>query len=184
MKCSVYIATSLDGFIARKDGELDWLPGSDGTAAADPEDFGYDSFMQSVDALVLGRNTFEFVAATGLWPYGKKTVIVLSSTLKGLPDGIPDSVELHDASPKELHQELVRRGLQHVYVDGGKTIQGFLREGLIDELIVTTVPVLIGTGIPLFGPLERDQKVIHVETKSFSNGFVQSRYKINGNGSS
>lgn len=180
MKVSVYIATSLDGFIAREGGDLDWLPGSNGES--DPEladeDFGYHDFMNSVDVLVMGRNTYEFVIAAGPWPYGDKKVIVLSSTLTTLAPGLPASVEISSAAPEDLTAELSRSGFSHIYIDGGKTIQSFLASGLVSNIIITRVPVLIGRGIPLFGPLQGDIHLQHLHTSSYANGFVQSRYKI------
>ncbi len=181
MKASVYIATSLDGFIARENGDLDWLPGSDGSNGdgdSGDGDFGYKAFMDSVDVLVMGRNTFEKVLSFGAWPYGNKRVVVLSSRLTQLPDDLPETVELKSGSPTKLVQELAASGAQHLYIDGGKTIQTFLNAGLIQELIITRIPILIGRGIPLFGPVHQDLQLVHVETYIFSNGFVQSKYVV------
>jgi len=177
MKASVYIATSLDGFIARKNGALDWLPGADGAANDSTEDFGYQAFMDGVDHLVMGRNSFELVLSFGAWPY-EKPVTILSGSMKSLPPGLPDSVDLMNCSPQHLFQELEQRGRKSLYIDGGKTIQGFLSNRLIDELTLTRVPILLGEGIPLFGPLGKDIKLEHLETTSFPNGFVQSRYRV------
>ena len=180
MKVSVYIATSLDGFIAREDGSLDWLPGSDGQV--DPElgdeDFGYKAFFDSVDTLVMGRNTYEMVQAFGQWPYADKHVIVLSSSLTTLDKTLPNSVELRNCSASELHAELAGSNAQHVYVDGGRTIQGFLAAGLIDQITITRIPVLIGSGIPLFAAVAADIHLQHLETLAFANGFVQSCYRL------
>ena len=180
MKASIYIATTLDGFIARENGELDWLPGSDGEVPIDSEneDFGFNAFMKSIDALIMGRNTYELVISTGSWPYGNKRVIVLSNTLRNLADGIPNTVELKSELPNDIYNNLKNSGAKHLYIDGGKTIQGFLNSGLIDEIIITRVPVLIGTGIPLFGPLNNDKKLKHIETQTFKNGFVQTKYEV------
>lgn len=180
MKISVYIATSLDGYIAREDGSLDWLPGSDGeTANGDNnEDYGYHAFMDSIDVLIMGRNTYEMVAGFGPWPYGEKKVIVLSKTLKELPAELPDVVELTSCSPGEIVKRLEASGYTHAYIDGGQTIQGFLKADLISEVTITRVPVVIGGGIPLFGPLEKDYLLKHIETRSFDTGFVQSRYEM------
>jgi len=180
MKTSVYIATTLDGFIARENGDLDWLPGSDGVVSVDSdnENFGFNVFMNSVDVLVMGRNTYEFVISSGQWPYGDTRVIVLSSTLKKLADDLPETVELKSALPDELYIELKKSGAKHLYIDGGKTIQGFLNSGLIDEIIITRVPVLIGKGIPLFSVLNKDKSLKHIETHSYKNGFMQSKYEV------
>jgi len=180
VKASVYIATTLDGFIARENGELDWLPGSDGEVDvnAENEDFGFNAFIDSIDVLVMGRNTYELVLSSGLWPYGNKRVIVLSRTLKKLANNLPSSVELKSRLPNELYTELQEAGAQHLYIDGGKTIQGFLDSGLVDEITITKVPVLIGKGIPLFGDLNKDKSLKHIETQSYKNGFVQSKYAV------
>ena len=134
--------------------------------------------MDSVDVVVMGRNTYEVVLASGRWPYGSKRVVVLSSKLSEIPEESPDTVELRSCSPAELVGELLESGAKHLWVDGGITIQGFLNAGLIDEIVVTRVPVLIGKGIPLFGPVDKDLKLQHVDTRSFANGFVQSRYEV------
>jgi dihydrofolate reductase len=176
MKASVYIATSLDGFIARADGSLDWLPGADGSTDRS-EDFGYKAFMNTIDALVMGRKTFDFVAGFKDWPYAKP-VIVMSKSLKYLHEHLPDNVQLTDKDAQAVYNELERQGFKHLYIDGGQTIQGFLSAELIDELTLTKIPVLIGSGIPIFGDLGKDIRLEHLETRSFNNGFVQSKYKI------
>ena len=180
MKASVFIATTLDGFIARENGDLDWLEGSHKEVEidADQEDYGYEAFMESVDVLVMGRNSYEKVLSFGEWPYGEKRIIVLSSTLTQVPNELSKTVELRNCSPAELCHELQNSGADHLYVDGGKTIQGFLDVGLIHEIIITKIPVLIGSGIPLFGSLKKDKKLRHLETLSFKNGFVQSKYEV------
>lgn len=175
MRASVYIATSLDGFIAREDGGLDWLPGADGGGAG--EDYGYQAFMASVDVIVMGRRTYEQVLTFGDWPY-QVPVAVLSSRPLEVPAALAKAVEWMSGSPGEIVERLARRGAEHLYVDGGVTIQRFLRAGLIQRLIVTRIPVLIGSGVPLFGPLEKDIALRHVETRSYSSGFVQSEYEI------
>ena len=174
MNVSVFIATSLDGFIARENGDLDWLPDpGDGK-----EDYGYREFMDTVDILVMGRNTFEKVLSFGQWPYEDKPVVVLSSIPFEIPRDISETVESKSCSPTELVKYLSTRGANHVYIDGGKTIQGFMNEGLIQQIIITRVPVLIGSGISLFGRLNKDVKLHHVETRTFSTGLVQSTYKV------
>lgn len=180
MKASVYIATTLDGFIARENGELDWLPGSDGEVPSNSvnEDYGFHAFMDSIDVLVMGRNTYELVISMGQWPYGNKRVIVLSHTLRKLADRVPDTVELKAIAPDDLYNELKNSGVKHLYIDGGKTIQGFLNAGLIDDLIITRVPVLIGKGVSLFGVLNNDIRLKHIDTQSYKNGFVQSKYEV------
>ena len=171
MKASVFVGTSLDGFIARLDGALDFLPAGDG------ESHGYEEFFASVDALVIGRNTFETVLAFDSWPYGNKPVFVLSTRpLPPTPSGAV--VERMSGAPADLVSQLAARGIGHIYVDGGITVQRFLQAGLIDRLIVTRVPVLIGSGIPLFGPLPHDILLRHVTTRQYTSGLVQSEYVV------
>jgi len=171
LKASVFVGTSLDGFIARVDGALDFLPPGGG------EPHGYDEFMASVDALVIGRKTYETVLAFDAWPYGQKPVFVLSTRpLAAAPEG---AVVEHLSGPLEvIPSQLEARGIHHVYVDGGITVQGFLRAGLIQRLIITRVPVLIGTGIPLFGPTARDIRLKHIATRQYASGLVQSEYEV------
>ena len=178
MRVSVYIATSLDGFIARTNGDIDWLDMA--TDKQGEEDYGYRAFIESVDYLVMGRNTFEKVLSFGAWPYGAKKVVVLSNRPLAVPGHLTGSVESMSGSPRAVTRRLAERGAKHLYVDGGKTVQGFLAEGLIDELIISRIPVLIGTGIPLFGPIPHDIPLRHIETRAFTGGLVQSRYEIVG----
>jgi dihydrofolate reductase len=172
--CSVFIATSLDGFIARSDGSIDWLP----TPTFDGEDYGYTEFFSSVDTLVLGRNTYELALTFHEWPYTGKKVVVLSSGSPHIPDNLRGKVEIASSTPAELVQRLSEAGSRHIYIDGGKTIQGFLIAEFVDELTVTRIPILIGQGIPLFGPLKQDIKLQLVESKTFMNGLVQYRYRV------
>ena len=171
MKASVFIGTSLDGFIARLNGDLDFLPPGGG------EPHGYDEFMASVDALVIGRKTFETVLGFDAWPYGEKPVFVLSTRLLA-PAPAGAVVERLSGTPADIVSQLAARGIRHVYVDGGITIQRFLQAGLIQRLIITRVPVLIGTGIPLFGALPRDIVLRHVATRQYASGLVQSEYEV------
>ena len=176
MMASVFIGTSLDGFIARPDGSLDWLPADGG------EPHGYDEFIATVDAIVMGRKTFETVLTFDGWPFGKKPVVVLSSNPSALraPEGAV--CEMMTGTPNEIVDRLAERGMKHLYVDGGVTIQGFLRAGLIQRLIITRVPVILGDGIPLFGPLSRDILLQHVATRSYASGLVQSEYVVAAGG--
>jgi len=171
VQASVFVGTSLDGFIARVNGGLDFLPAGGG------EPHGYDEFMATVDALVIGRKTFDTVLAFDPWPYGEKPVVVLSTRpLAPVPPGAV--VERMSGEPAEILSQLDARGIRHVYVDGGITIQRFLVAGLIHRLIITRVPVLIGSGIPLFGPLRQDIVLKHVKTREYASGLVQSEYLV------
>jgi dihydrofolate reductase len=172
MLATVFVGISVDGFIARKDGGIDWLPHT-------TEDHGYAELMATVDAMVIGRGTYETVLGFGgRWAYGRTPVVVLSarpldlSALKDLP------VEQMSGDPAEIVARLEARGVRHIYVDGGVTVQRFLRAGLIQRLVLTRVPVLIGEGLPLFGPLETDVPLRHVRTRDFPSGLVQSEYLI------
>lgn len=177
MMVSVFIGTSVDGFIARPHGDLDFLPAGGG------EPHGYNEFMASVDALVIGRNTFETVLAFPEWPYGNKRVVVLSSrpvdfsTIRrgSVREGV---VEQMAGAPTEIVANLAASGVQHIYVDGGVTIQRFLRAGLVHRLTITRVPVLIGEGIPLFGALPHDVRLRHVATQHYPSGLVKSEYEV------
>jgi dihydrofolate reductase len=175
IKCSVFIALSLDGFIARKDGNIDWL--TDTGHGNSNEDYGYRDFIDSVDTLVMGRNTYELALTFKEWPYTGKRVVVLSSGHPQIPDSLSGSVEIMSGLPADIVERLSGGGACHVYVDGGKAIQGFLEAGLIQEMTLTRIPVLIGDGIPLFGKLVRDIRFQHVETRAYQNGYVQSKYR-------
>lgn len=174
MTASIFVGTSVDGFIARPNGDLDFLPPGGG------EPHGYEEFMATVDAIVIGRKTFETVLTFDSWPYGSKRVVVLSSRpvdLSGVAarGGV---VEQMGGPLEEIVSRLAATGARHLYVDGGNTIQGFLRAGLIQRLVITRVPVLIGDGIPLFGTLPRDIRLRHVMTRHYPTGLVQSEYHV------
>jgi dihydrofolate reductase len=171
VNASVFIGISVDGFIARANGDLDFLPPGGG------EPHGYEEFMATVDVLVIGRKTYETVLNFDKWPYGEKPVVVLST--HPLPPAPPEAVIEHMAgAPAEIVARLASRGIGHIYVDGGITIQRFLRAGLIQRLIITRVPVLIGAGIPLFGEVPGDIALKHVATRQYLSGLVQSEYVV------
>jgi dihydrofolate reductase len=176
-KCSVFIATSLDGFISRVDGSIDWLDEANARVPAG-EDCGYGSFMATVDALVMGRHTFELAQSFGEWPYGSTPVVVLSSRMRSFPRAVPASVSLSDETPAALVSRLSSQGMRHLYIDGGITIQRFMAAALIDELTITKIPVLIGAGRPLFGPSIPEVRLEHLSTHAFDFGFVQSKYRV------
>lgn len=177
LKATVFIATSLDGFIARPDGAIDWLPTGADTKF---EDYGYADLMKSVDALVMGRKTFETVRGFGgQWPYGAKPVVVLSSKKVDIPRELSKTVTYMSGNINAIREHLASRDMKHVYVDGGVTIQRFLNAGAIDRLIITRIPVLIGEGIPLFGKLEKgDVHLTHIGTRQYPSGLVQSEYSV------
>jgi len=171
VKASVFVGTSVDGFIARLDGSLDFLPPDGG------EPLGYRDFMAQVDALVIGRHTYETLLDFDVWPYESRPVFVLStSSLMTAPPGAV--VERLSGHPSDIVARLAERGFRHLCVDGGITIQGFLNAGLIERIIITRVPVLIGSGIALFGPTTRDIALRHVETRQYASGLVTSEYEV------
>ena len=172
MKTTVYIGTSLDGFIARKDGNIDWLVKFNNQEVSD----SYTEFMSKIDAIVIGRGTFDTVLTFPSWPYEKK-VFLLSNSVKQVPEILKGKVIVLSMKPKELLTYLSKEGFSNIYVDGGKVIQSFLKEDCIDEMIITKVPELIGSGIPLFDSLDNDLQFIHVQTNVYSNGLVKSRYE-------
>jgi dihydrofolate reductase len=174
-KVSVFIGTSLDGFIARTDGNLDWMQESGNEGASG--DYGYEAFMARIDAIVMGRKTFEKVLSFDAWPY-QKPVFVLTNRHFKIQAELSDKIETMAGTPREIVDRLAKRGLLHLYVDGGQTIQGFLSAGLVDEMIISQLPILIGNGIPLFGPLPADIRLRHLGTRTFPGGMVQSTYRV------
>ncbi|HXY47176.1 MAG TPA: dihydrofolate reductase family protein [Thermoplasmata archaeon] len=172
MRVSVFVGTSLDGFIARENGSLDFLE------LATDEDYGYQAFLKSVDAVILGRKTYETVLAYPEWPYGDRPVVVMSTTLHDARGPEGSRCEIMNRTPTEVLSQLDHRGARHVYVDGGLTIQRFLRDGLVHDLTINRCPVLLGAGVPLFGSLFRDVRLQHVWTRTFPSGFVQSEYRV------
>ena len=170
MKASVFVGTSVDGFIARADGTLDFLD------HAGKEPHGYDEFIATIDAIVMGRNTLETVLGFGRWPFTKPVFVLSTRELPPLPHG--GAVERLEGEPADIVAQLAARGIGSIYVDGGVTVQRFLEAGLIDRLVVSRVPVLIGAGIPLFGALSHDVVLRHVSTRAFASGLVQTEYAI------
>ena len=170
----VFIAKSIDGYIAGKNGELDWLeliPNPDGN------DMGYTGLMNEIDAIVMGKTTYETVIGFGIdWPY-QKPVFVLSNTLKIIPDNLSDKVFLLAGTPQEILAKIHQKGFYKLYIDGGRTIQNFLSEDLIDELRITTIPILLGGGFSLFGDLSKSLAFDHIDSKLYLNQLVQNHYR-------
>lgn len=170
----VFIATSLDGYIADKNGGIDWL---NQTPNPDHIDMGYADFINKVDAIVMGRNTFEIVCSFDIdWPY-TVPVFVLSNSLKAIPAQYQNKAQIIKGAPKQITQDLNLKGYKKLYIDGGKTIQSFLQEDLIDEMTITTIPILLGGGYLLFGELNNAMEFEHVKTNVFLNAIVQNTYK-------
>lgn len=172
MKLSVFCGISVDGFLARPNHALDFLD------AGGQEPHGFEEFYSNIDVIVIGRKTFEVVLTFGGWPYGKKPVVVLSSRSLDFSSIKNGFVEQMAGEPAEIVARLSERGFKHAYIDGGITIQRFLAAGLIDRLVISRVPVLIGSGIPLSGPLPHDITLTHVTTRSYAGGLVQTEYEI------
>ncbi len=171
----VFIAVSLDGFIARQDGGIDWLLQRDDPA----EDHGYSAFIDDKDMIVMGRGSYEKVLTFDTWPYDRP-VLVLSKQLADtpVPEELKDKVYFFNGTPSEAMEKLARQNVRRVYVDGGQVVQSFLRDGLIADMVITTVPVLIGTGRPLFGALTKDVDLKLVSSRRFPSGLVQSTYRL------
>jgi len=172
MKLSVFCGVSVDGFLARPNDALDFL------RTGEQEPHGFEEFYGSVDVVVIGRKTFEVVLTFGKWFYGKKPVVVLSSGPLDFSSVKGGVVEQMSGEPAEIVTQLKARGFKHAYIDGGITIQRLLAAGLIDRLVITRVPVLIGAGIPLFGPMPHDISLRHVATRCYNGGLVQSEYEV------
>lgn len=171
----VFIATSLDGYIADREGQLDWLHE---IPNPDKEDCGYGAFMERMDAIVMGRNSFETVLGFDCdWPY-TKPVFVLSHSLDAIPSSHESRATLMNGIPEDITTSLNQSGHQNLYIDGGKTIQGFLKAGLIDELIITTLPILLGGGSRLFGELAHPLRFRLTRTETFLDALVQNHYSL------
>jgi len=171
----VFIAISLDGFIARHDGDIAWLLQRD-----DPtEDHGYPAFIADKDVIVMGRGSYEKALTFDPWPYDRP-VVVLSKKLANapVPELLEGKVRFSSRAPKEEMKALAEQNVHRVYVDGGQVVQSFLRDGLISDMIITTIPVLIGAGRPLFGALSRDIDLKLVSSCSFPSGLVQTTYRL------
>ncbi|MCK6550715.1 dihydrofolate reductase family protein [Myxococcota bacterium] len=174
----MFIATSLDGFIARTDGRLDWLDRAN-TRISNPDELGYPAFMETVDVLVMGRLTYETVLGFGgEWPYGDKRIVVLSSRPVEIAGQLAKTVSCSSETPSELLRRLGAEGARRIYLDGGVTIQRFLAAGLVDDLTITIIPVLLGEGRRLFSSLPGDVLLELTDARAFDGGFAQLRYQV------
>ena len=184
MKCSVYIATSVDGYIATPDGGVDWLHTA-GNLDADmgSEDMGFQSYMDSVDCMIMGRKCMEMISSMNLtpeqWPYGDVRIVVLSNTVKEPPENLRGKIEMYSGDIQELIIKLESSGFKHAYIDGGSTITSFINLELINEMTITKVPVILGQGIPLFGKINKSVKLENAEASAFPNDFIQVKYSVN-----
>jgi dihydrofolate reductase len=170
----VFIATSLDGYIADKEGNIDWLHE---TPNPEHNDMGYANFMQTIDALVMGRTTFETVCAFDMeWPY-EKPVFVLSNSLTEVPEDLVGKVFLVSGELTGILKEIHEKGYKNLYIDGGTTIQNFLKEELIDEMVITRFPILLGGGHRLFTELPTRIDFEVIKSEVFLNQLVQTHYR-------
>ena len=185
LKCSAYIATSADGYIATHDGGVEWLESAGNTESGDREpagDCGFAAYLASVDCMIMGRKCMEMIASFELtpeqWPYGDIPVFVLSSTVKFPPVSLKNRVKMYSGDLAAVTEKLASDGYNHAYIDGGATITSFIHLGLLDEICVTQIPILLGGGLPLFESIDRQIKLENAEATVFSNDFIQWRYRI------
>ena len=172
-RISIYIAMSIDGYIARKNGGLDWLEyGHTGD-----EDYGFKKFIDTVDTIVLGKNTYEVVSGFDTWPYTGKRVIVLSTTLRE----VRKEAELFSGQLSDLASMLHSEGSKRVWVDGGITVSQFLEAGLVDDITISVIAMILGSGIPLFSTMHRENACRLVSATPYPSGLVQLQYEVVGN---
>ena len=185
MKCSVYIATSVDGFIAKDDGSVDWLhtAGNPEADMGNQTDMGMNDYFSSFDCMIMGRKCMDMISSMKLtpeqWPYGDTRIIVLSNTIKVAPENMLGKVEIYSGDIQALISNLESEGYEHAYIDGGATIQAFINLKLINEMTITRAPILLGEGIPLFGKTFKDIKLEEAKATAFPNDFIQVKYKVN-----
>lgn len=185
MKCSVFIATSADGYIATKDGGVEWLEkaGKPDADMGDQSDMGFKNYMASIDCMIMGRKCMEKISSFNLtpeqWPYGGTPIFVLSNTVKEAPDNLKGKVEMYSGEIPALMSRLENEGFQHAYIDGGMTITSFLNLGLINEMTITRAPILLGDGITLIGKTNKHIKLEDSQAATYPNEFIQIKYKVN-----
>jgi dihydrofolate reductase len=185
MKCSVFIATSVDGYIATEDGGVDWLhsAGNPDVDLGDEADMGFADYMANIDCMIMGRKCMEKISSFNLspeqWPYGDIRIIVLSNTIKEPPANLHGKVEIYSGEITTLISNLETSGLKHAYIDGGTTITSFINLELINELCLTRAPILLGSGRPLFGKMKKQIKLEKALAKTYPNDFIQVNYKVN-----
>lgn len=184
MKCSVFIATSTDGYIATEDGDVNWLhtAGKQDVDMGDNSDLGFKKYIDSVDCMIMGRKSMEKIASFSLpieqWPYKNLSIFVLSSTLTEIPSGIHGPTEIYNGDVPTLLEKLSNKGFKHAYIDGGSTITSFLNLGLIDKMCITLAPVILGKGKPLFGTLQKQIKLDTISAIAYPNNFIQTNYTV------
>lgn len=169
-KISIFIATSIDGYIARQDGGLDWMDRVDGF----DEDYGLHKFMDSIDALIIGRKTYEIAASVSDWPYKGKRVVVLSNTLRA----VKEEAELFRGDLISLVSQLHADGIKHIWIDGGVTISQFLEYQMVDSMTLSVIPVILGSGIPLFNAISHDIPCRLIASQQYPSGLVNLNYEV------
>jgi len=177
IKCSVYIAASIDGFIAKPGGDIEWLNRPE-YAASKLKGLSYDDFIATIDVLIMGRHSFEKVLSFDHWPYENILVVVLTSRELEIPEHLQGKVKIESGQPDAILSRLSSQNFSHFYIDGGITIQRFLTAKRINEITITWIPILLGGGIPLFGILDAEQPLQLIEAIPSENGFVQLRYSV------
>lgn len=175
MTVEVFIATSIDGFIARPNGSIDWL--ANPKYMIEGEDYGYAEFIATVGCILMGSGTCDVVSRFDDWPYNVP-VYVLSNRLKELPKHLEGKAFLRSGELQGIIAELKKTHAGVIYIDGGKLIQSGLRAGLIDRMCISRIPVLLGEGLTLFGPVEADIALTHKETKCFESGITKSIFDV------
>ncbi|WP_102798940.1 dihydrofolate reductase family protein [Bowmanella denitrificans] len=182
MQCSVFIATSADGYIATPDGGVEWLETNAEVDLGEQADMGFNAFIATVDCMIMGRGCMQKLASFNLtpeqWPYGKLRIIALSKSLLEVPENLKGKVELYGGDILPLTAQLQAEGYQHAYIDGGATITSFLKARLINQMIITQAPVVLGAGIPLFGQLDQQVLLKNAQATAFANDFVQIKYDV------
>jgi dihydrofolate reductase len=185
MKCSVFIATSADGYIATEDGGVEWLEsaGKNDVDMGEQSDMGFGSYIADVDCMIMGRKCMEKISSFNLtpeqWPYGDRRIIVLSNTVTVPPANLKDKVEMYSGDIPTLIDQLESEGFKHAYIDGGTTITSFINLKLINEMIITRAPVLLGEGRPLFGKTNKQINLENAQAKAYPNAFIQVQYTVN-----
>lgn len=184
MKCSVYIATSADGYIATPQGGVGWLESAGNSSAdmGDNPDMGFNDFIASVDCMIMGRKCMEVIASFNLtpeqWPYGDIKVYALSNSISEPPESLHGKVEMYSGDVDKLISRLENNGYKHAYIDGGTTITNFLNLKLINHMTIIKAPVILGAGIPLFGEVESGANLTNAQAIAFANDFIQVRYDV------
>ncbi len=184
MRCSAFIATSADGYIATSDGGVDWLEtsGKKNVEMGEKSDMGTATYLNSIDCMIMGRKCMEKLSSFNLspeqWPYGETRIIALSNTVREPPSNLKSRVEMYSGEIPALLTKLEGEGFTHAYIDGGATITSFLALGLINEITITQAPILLGDGKPLFGKISRHIKLEGAEATAFPNDFVQIKYRV------